>query len=72
MMHTIISFTRVISHLSDQVQNMLQENSKSLHRQAPSVQVGQEEEEDEEEVLGLHERVGTSVAPELMISLEEI
>ena len=31
-MHTVASLTRVISHLSDQVQNLLQENSKCLHR----------------------------------------
>ena len=43
-----------------------------MHRQPPSVQAGQEEEEDEEEVLGLHERTGTSAAPELKISREEI
>ena len=56
MMHTIASLTGVISRLSDQVQNLVQENSKNLHRQAPLVQVGQEEEE----ALGLHKRAGTS------------
>ena len=51
---------------------MFQENSKNLYRQPPLVQAGQEEKEDEEEVLGLHERAGTSAAPELMISREEV
>ena len=37
MMHTIASLIGVISRLNDQVQNLLQENSKSLHRQVPSV-----------------------------------
>ena len=59
-MHTVASLTGVISRLSDQVQNLFQENPKRLHRQAPSVQAGQEGEEDEEEVLGLHERARTS------------
>ena len=72
MMHTVASLTGVISRLSDQVQNMFQENSRNLHRQPPSVQAGQDEEEDEEEVLGLHERARTSAAPEPMISREEI
>ena len=72
MMHTVASLTGVISRLSDQVQNMFQENSRNLHRQPPSVQAGQDEEEDEDEVLGLHERAGTSAAPEPMISREEI
>ncbi|XP_039130899.1 uncharacterized protein LOC120267304 [Dioscorea cayenensis subsp. rotundata] len=53
------------------VQNMLHDNSR-VHRQAPSVQVIQEEEGDEEEVLGLHEQAGTSAVPEPMISREEI
>ena len=43
-----------------------------MHRQALLVKAGQEEEEDEKEVLGLHERAGTLAAPESMISREEI
>ncbi|XP_039144879.1 uncharacterized protein LOC120282187 [Dioscorea cayenensis subsp. rotundata] len=43
-----------------------------VHRQAPSVQVIQEEEDDEEEVLGLHEQAGTSAVLEPTISPEEI
>lgn len=59
--------------MSDEVQNLLQENSRVLHRQVSSTQVTQEEEEDDdEEVLGLHERGETSVALEPMKSKEEI
>ena len=72
MMYTNASLFGVISCLSDQVQNLLQENLKHLHKQARSVQVGQEEEKDKEEVLGLHARDETSTSPELIISREEI
>ncbi|KAH7691876.1 Retrotransposon gag domain-containing protein [Dioscorea alata] len=71
MMHTVASLTGAISRLSDQVQNLLHENSRA-HRQAPSVQVIQEEEDDEEEVLGLHKQDGTSTVPEPMLSREEV
>ena len=40
MMHTVTSLTGVIFPLSDQVQNLFEENLKKLHRQAPSVQAG--------------------------------
>lgn len=53
-MYIVASLTSVISWLNNQVQNLLQEKSRVLHRQVPSIQVAQEEKDNDEEVFGLH------------------